>query len=98
MVGSRALFSRDVLESEAGQGWDISEEQSSGDGLALAGAVGAKSIVPFPQAGLLQGLPPPCHYSLSPRQELAHPQLSPRLLPSFFVSTRLETRCCLGRS
>lgn len=63
-------------------GWDLPEEQSSGDGLALGGAVGAKSVVLFPQAGLLQVLSPTCHYPLSPRQDLAHPQCSPRLLPA----------------
>lgn len=75
-VGHRAVGSRDVLEEEAWLGWDLSEEQSSGGGLALGGAVEAKSIM----HRLLQGLPPTCHLSLSSRQELAHPQHSPWLL------------------
>lgn len=41
----------------ANLGWGGIYEWSSGDGLALGGAVGPKSIVPFLQVGLLQGLP-----------------------------------------
>ena len=94
-AGSRGLCSRDVLESEAGLRWDLSERQSSGTQFSFGWCCG--SIVPFPQTDLLQGLPPTCHYSLSHKQGLAHPQCSPRLLPSFFVSICLERRCRLGR-
>lgn len=76
------LRSRGGLEREAGLGWDLSAERSSGDGLSLSGAVGAKSIVPFPQVGLLQGLPPTC--PCLPERSLHVPSAAPGFSPASF--------------
>lgn len=77
-------------------GWGGICEQSSGGGLALGGAVGAKSIMPFPQFGLFQGFPPPCHYSMSPRQNLGHSQLQPLASPQLLCLSPPEEERLLG--
>lgn len=88
MVTARQVAGRSAPEMfwRAKLGWGGIYEQSSGDGLALGGAMGAKSVVPFPQFGLLQGLPSACHCSLSPRQNLVHPQLQPLASPPASLS------------
>lgn len=91
-VGHRAVGSRDVSEEEAWLGWDLSEEQSSGGGLALGGAVEAKSIMH--RVGYCKVSPQLAVFPCLPDKSLRVPSTA----LGFFISICLERRCHLGWS